>query len=249
LNKKISFLAKDSKMRRLFVSIAAVLILLPLIASAAGPAKSDGSESLGNKLLDDLTPKTGEKSDAAWPPSAQFQQPAAGSPAKLAAPASSPLARVQQGMQNASMLLAQPAVNSQSGNLKLAGSAQQVVVSHLDKLIADLSKQCQCQGGQCNKPPDPTQSGKPKPGGKPAMAAGRGNAPARESSDRLDRDSAKQSEKGDVNDVVKDLWGHLPERSREQLLQSFSEEFLPKYEREIQQYYRRLSDDQNNEEK
>ena len=77
------------------------------------------------------------------------------------------------------------------------------------------------------------------------MAAGRGSAPARESSDRLDRDTAKQPEKGDVNEVVKELWGHLPERSREQLLQSFSEEFLPKYEREIQQYYKRLSDEQN----
>ena len=45
---------------------------------------------------------------------------------------------------------------------------------------------------------------------------------------------------------MKELWGHLPERSREQLLQSFSEEFLPKYEREIQQYYQRLSEDQDN---
>ena len=76
------------------------------------------------------------------------------------------------------------------------------------------------------------------------MAAGRGNEPARESSDRLDRDSAKQPEKGDVNELVKELWGHLPERSREQMMQSFSEEFLPKYEREIQQYYRRLSEEQ-----
>jgi hypothetical protein len=39
------------------------------------------------------------------------------------------------------------------------------------------------------------------------------------------------------------LWGHLPERQREQMLQSFSDEFLPKYELEIEQYYRRLSED------
>ena len=44
--------------------------------------------------------------------------------------------------------------------------------------------------------------------------------------------------------MVKDLWGHLPERSREQMLQSFSDEFLPKYELEIEQYYRRLSEEQ-----
>jgi hypothetical protein len=244
-----SLLAKDSKMRLLLESIAAVLILLPLVASAASPSNTDGSESLGSKLLDDLTPSTAERSEAVGRPSAESQQPAAGSPAKQPVAASSPLTRVQQGMQNASMLLSQPATNSQSGSLKLAGSAQHDVVSQLDKLIAELSKQCQCQGGECNKPPDPTQSGKPKPGSKPAMAAGRGNAPARESSDRLDRDSAKPPEKGDVNELVKELWGHLPERSREQLLQSFSEEFLPKYEREIQQYYQRLSEEQNNQTK
>ena len=44
--------------------------------------------------------------------------------------------------------------------------------------------------------------------------------------------------------MVKALWGHLPERSREQMLQSFSDEFLPKYELEIEQYYRRLSEEQ-----
>ena len=43
---------------------------------------------------------------------------------------------------------------------------------------------------------------------------------------------------------MKSLWGNLPVRSREQMLQSFSDEFLPKYEIEIEQYYRRLSEEQ-----
>ncbi len=47
-----------------------------------------------------------------------------------------------------------------------------------------------------------------------------------------------------LNEMVKALWGQLPERSREQMLQSFSDEFLPKYELEIEQYYRRLSEEQ-----
>ena len=229
-------------MHRVYQMIAVLLIAVPLTASAATPAETDGNESLGNKLLDGLTPSTPEKGNAAV--ARQQSAPSFESPAQLPA-ASSPLARVQQGMQNASMLLGQPTTSSQSGSLKLADTAQRDVVTQLDKLIAELSKQCQCQGGNCNKPPNPSQSSKPKPGSKPAMAAGRGNAPARESSDRLDRDSTKQPEKGDVNELVKELWGHLPERSREQLLQSFSEEFLPKYEREIQQYYRRLSEEQS----
>ena len=47
--------------------------------------------------------------------------------------------------------------------------------------------------------------------------------------------------------MVKALWGQLPERSREQMLQSFSNELLPKYELEIEQYYRRWSEEQSQE--
>ena len=43
---------------------------------------------------------------------------------------------------------------------------------------------------------------------------------------------------------MKHLWGHLPEREREQMMQSFSDEFLPKYELEIEQYYQRLSEEE-----
>ena len=42
--------------------------------------------------------------------------------------------------------------------------------------------------------------------------------------------------------MVKDLWGKLPERQREQILQPLSEEFLPKYASEIEAYFRALAD-------
>ena len=48
----------------------------------------------------------------------------------------------------------------------------------------------------------------------------------------------------DIDELAKQLWGHLPQRTREQVLQTFSEDFLPKYEREIEEYYRRLSEEQ-----
>ena len=44
--------------------------------------------------------------------------------------------------------------------------------------------------------------------------------------------------------MVKDLWGQLPPHAREQLLQSSSDEFLPQYELEIEKYYRRLAEEQ-----
>ena len=61
----------------------------------------------------------------------------------------------------------------------------------------------------------------------------------------LNRTTAKPVDKGAVDEMVKALWGQLPARSREQMLQSFTDEFLPKYELEIEQYYRRLSEEQS----
>ena len=45
-----------------------------------------------------------------------------------------------------------------------------------------------------------------------------------------------------TGELVKDLWGHLPERQRQQILQPLSEDFLPKYATEIEEYFRALAD-------
>ena len=42
--------------------------------------------------------------------------------------------------------------------------------------------------------------------------------------------------------VIKQVWGELPEKERQQMLQSSVEEFLPKYAELIEQYYRRLAE-------
>ena len=46
--------------------------------------------------------------------------------------------------------------------------------------------------------------------------------------------------------LLKNLWGHLPERQREQMLQSSVEEFLPKYETMIRKYFLRLAEEARN---
>ena len=43
---------------------------------------------------------------------------------------------------------------------------------------------------------------------------------------------------------MKDVWGQLPAREREQMLQSPPEQFLPKYELLLEKYYKRLADEQ-----
>jgi hypothetical protein len=235
-------------MRFYLAVIVAVMFAFDAYAATGEKAPPSGVESIGGRLLDDLSPNatplrpvqkaqtTKEIED-----SLKASTPLRGFGAS-ANPASQSLAPVQSGMQQAQSLLTQPGTGGKPGEAQLASPVQQQIVSDLDKLIADLSKQCQCcngqcQGGQCNKPPKPGQ----KPG-KPGAASGR--TAARDSTDRLNSSSAKPVDKGEVNEMVKALWGHLPERSREQMLQSFSDEFLPKYELEIEQYYRRLSEEQ-----
>jgi hypothetical protein len=40
---------------------------------------------------------------------------------------------------------------------------------------------------------------------------------------------------------MKDIWGQLPERQQEELLQPLSEEFLPEYAADIEEYFRTLA--------
>jgi len=250
--------AREARMRDMR-SILSLLIVatLAVIAPAAPSEKSssNGVESLGGRLLDDLSPETAQPKVASPAPqerqsvkeiedSLKASTPMRGFGAR-ANPAAQSLARVQSSMQRAQSMLAQADANLKGGTSQAASPVQQEILSDLDKLIADLSKKCQCcngqcQGGQCNQP---KECQNPKPG-KSGAAAGSGRTAARDSTDRLDRSSAKPVDKGEVNEMVKALWGHLPERSREQMLQSFSDEFLPKYELEIEQYYRRLSEEQ-----
>jgi hypothetical protein len=233
-----------------------LFILLSLVTAEASqaantePSTPPGTESLDGRLLEGLSPdaiQPNSSPQAVQPTKPAIAAPAIGGFGVGPNPASQPLMRVQHNMQHAELLLTQPGNHDSTGPLRLAATVQLEVLSDLDKLIAELSKQCQCNGGQC--PGGKSQGDKPpKPGskpGKPGVAAGKGQSAARDSTDRLDRTTAKSVAKGDVDELVKALWGQLPARSREQMVQSFSDEFLPKYELEIEQYYQRLSDEQN----
>jgi hypothetical protein len=243
--------ARTPSMRLYLAVFIAAILAIESRAATGDKSPTNGVESIGGRLLDDLSPDAAQPAAPAQPDrtskitkevedSLKASAPLHGFGAG-ANPASQSLARVQNSMQQAQSLLTKTGADGKSDAAQLASPVQHVILSDLDKLIADLSKQCQCcngqcQGGQCNKPPGQN----PKPG--KSGAAGR--TAARDSTDRLESSSAKPVDKGEVNEMVKALWGHLPERSREQMLQSFSDEFLPMYELEIEQYYRRLSEEQ-----
>jgi hypothetical protein len=216
-----------------------------------GNPTTTGSESLGDQLLQDLptlAPQSKTQSGGI-PKSTRTPRPSRPLPhadmlgEDIGGP-SGPLllARVRNGMKQAEMLLGRPA--DAPNSLQQAGDVQQRVVAQLDELIAELSKQC--QGGQCSPNSNPAPQASQRSSAKPSNSsrtASTSKSPARDSSDPLNRTNSEPVDKNEVDELVKQLWGHLPQRSREQVLQSFSDEFLPKYEQEIEQYYRRLSEE------
>jgi hypothetical protein len=240
---------KVVKLQLCILAASIAFLSLSWTATAAPPAS--GSESLGGKLLDDLNPNlftppaASPKSDPTTtvPPAHPTfdkrigpNRAGPGDGEDLGQPSgSAALARIEQQMQSAQALLQQAKAPDR------ASQAQQQVVADLDALIEQLSKQC--QGGSCQSsgPSKPSSQRSQTAGAKPAAKAGQASAPARDSTTRIGRNDPRAVDLGNREQLVKDFWGQLPPHAREQLLQSHSDEFLPQYELEIEQYYRRLS--------
>jgi len=244
---------------RLFALTIAFLVVSA--RASAQPATDSpaarGSESLGGQLLEDLDSGAHQPSGPSHKSPAGAQSGAKVEPADpalrigpptrfddigedLGAPSGPlPLVRARQGMEQAGALLAQP------GAVADARQVQWQVVAQLDELINQLCKQCQGGGNPSGRPqPQESQRSQPKPG-TIAKQPGAGAAPARDMTDPLNRADAQPVDLADREELIKKLWGHLPQRSREQALQSSSTEFLPKYELELEKYYRRLAEEQD----
>ena len=121
---------------------------------------------------------------------------------------------------------------------------QQQVIEDLNRLIEQLRKQC--QSGQCNS------KSAPKPGAKPGnkSRAGSGentgaNQPAKESTERNGGKASDREDLARLQQMLKQIWGHLPPKLRDQMQSSSIEEFLPKYEKLIEDYYTRLAEEGN----
>ncbi len=138
------------------------------------------------------------------------------------------LSKVVEHMQTAQLRLRQPE------SIREASLAQSEALVGIDAMIAELSqRKSQCSGGKCEKPAALQPGKKPGHSGKP----GANPAPSANSQTGSDLPTNLAA----TGQLVKDLWGKLPARQREQILQPLREEFLPKYANEIEAYYRDLA--------
>ncbi len=109
---------------------------------------------------------------------------------------------------------------------------QQEIIAELDRLIqqARTSLAQSAANKKASQGTRPNDTGQPKPGGGQATPSAVGT------STDAPPDMARMQE------VMRRLWGRLPPRDRQQMIQSPPEEFLPKYQRQTEAYFRRLSE-------
>ena len=68
--------------------------------------------------------------------------------------------------------------------------------------------------------------------------------PAADSTSRIGQDTGSQAKVEEVEMVIDQLWGHLPARLQTQLRGAAVDQFLPKYQRLLEQFYRRLAEEE-----
>ena len=142
-----------------------------------------------------------------------------------------PLAQVVAHMQEAGELLKRLQDSTR------ASSVQGQALKELDVMISELAeKKSRCSGASCDKPSS-TKSGK-----NPSKSSKPGKTAAAAASGETSHSEEIPATLRAVGDLVKGIWGHLPERQREQILQPLSGEFLPQYSVEIEAYFRDLAE-------
>jgi hypothetical protein len=137
---------------------------------------------------------------------------------------------------------------------------QQQVIDHLDEWIAAFESQQQQQRRQQRQEGTSVEQGEGDEGASPSERDGDreatpggdeepGDATAEGTDAGVGADGEEgvaggQRESSPASRARDDVWGHLPERIRQQLQSAAVERFLPKYEDLIEAYYQRLAEEE-----
>ncbi|MCA9248046.1 MAG: hypothetical protein KDA42_13050, partial [Planctomycetales bacterium] len=200
--------------------LALVLLVALLFAQLGTTGQAEDVENLDADLeallLEDLKD--------ALPPDALKQESSAGERAAsndaetekvgedLGEAAENPLARIGQQMRSVETRIAGDQPPQETREM------QEKIVADLEALIKQAQQQQKQQksGGSKGAPSSQRSDIKqPKSGSQSKTGAGQTNSkkPARDSTSRLGTAEAAAAERQQMQDRIKDLWGHLPERA------------------------------------
>jgi hypothetical protein len=179
---------------------------------------------LDRQLLEGLSPS----GPAAAPPSRSVAPGSINQPAARGAD-QNPLSKISEQMR---------VVQGRLSKRDTSPETQAIQKQILDDLAALLKE-------RRNQQASAGETGRPAPGVAQA-GAGAGEPTSSTTPDaasRPGRGPQEPEQHTDVKALISRVWGHLPETVRGQMQAPFSEQFLPKYERLIEDYYRRLAED------
>jgi len=214
-------------------------------SKATRPSVDDALlEDLDNELLEGVgnLKSRGEKKPAeSQPPDKESpQQSEEGEDVGMPSAEDDPLGYISQEMRTVEKLI--PHRNKQAHAQQL----QQRIMEDLAKLIEQAERQRAAQ--QSSQKRNKQQAKAREKVQQPRSAAGeadsRSNKPAADSTNRLGRAEDVRPDPELIKGLLKQAWGHLPDRAREQMRQDPPERFLPQYELLIERYYRRLAEEQ-----
>jgi len=150
-----------------------------------------------------------------------------------------PIEPIIKEMQRAGKLIE----NQETG--KEAEQAQKQVVEDLEKLIrlVEQAPKTSMRQQNQNNPQNQEQQRQDREGmQKQKNESQLSQGPARQSTDRQEAGQATPGNVNDKNNYAKDAWGHLPPAMRQQLLNIYTEKFLPQYEDQVRRYYEALAE-------
>ncbi|MCC6492948.1 MAG: hypothetical protein IT424_08000 [Pirellulales bacterium] len=142
------------------------------------------------------------------------------------------LARIEQLRRR---MLAAEAVLATDDVSGRASAIQQEVIYELDAMLTRLERQCD-QFAAEQQPPGAAPPRQPKAGPQPAAMPGESAATTTAAAVGGPVDRAA------ISRLVRDAWGELPQRQRDELLQPLAEEFLPQYAADIADYFEALAE-------
>jgi len=260
--------AKSPIVTRWTGPVACLTLLLPVWLSGNSAAAQDhakpgqgppaeaksesGQKSLDDGLLEDLDNELLEgvgnlkdrpaasKPDGQSPEKRLHEKSQEGDDTDTAGAADDPLGHISQEMRQVEELI------PQQGKRNHTETVQQRIVEDLARLIEQAQRQRAQQQSSNSKQQQQTakrrsvQQPKSSTGQSPGQNS---NKPAADSTDRLGQSERARPDPELFKGLLKDSWGNLPEREREQMMQMSPERFLPQYELLIERYYRRLAEE------
>ncbi len=218
------------------------LLMLPPLADRAQSAPTQPPRSLlpGNRLLDDLqVERLDDKPAVAAPVDADRLRDELGRAA--VSEEKNPLVDIGRQMREVQALI------SQTNSGEETQQRQQEIVDKLNAMVEQARRNCrksQAAGDSSRQPSarQPVDQPKAQPGDGQRK---QGSQPAQTADAKPGQTGATRPDMGQMRGVLKRLWGQLPRRTREQMLQLPVEEFLPKYEMMIEQYFKSLTEEKS----